>query len=217
MYGKSNKDAAVRVSHVTAGYRSGSPVIVDLSVDFPEPALVHVQGPNGSGKSTLLELYSGYLKPWAGEVQIGGLDVGSPAARRIRRVCRTQPALFPHMTVHDHLLFASRCVGADPRQSIVRADDYGLGPWINHNAKSLSTGNARKLWYIMCTLGDFHSIFLDEPFNGLDAEGRQRVCAEIEGWARSKSVLLTSHSLPVELRAQHTFALDDVARPPVRV
>jgi ABC-type multidrug transport system ATPase subunit len=208
MRGDAGTHPAVRISDVTAGYRQGAPVFTGLSAGFPAGGLVHVRGGNGAGKSTLLELYSGYLRPWTGEVQIFGVDAAAPAVRAVRRVCRTQPALYPYMTVHDHVRFASRCAGTDPGAALRRVHSLGLDPWLDHNAKSLSTGNARKLWYVMCSLGEFRTIFLDEPFNGLDTAGVATMCSDIETWARSKTVLLISHNLPPALGAPPAFVLD---------
>ncbi|MGI5195681.1 ABC transporter ATP-binding protein [Streptomyces sp. CA-288835] len=179
-----------------------------LSLSFGAPGLVHLRGGNGSGKSTLVELCSGYLLPWQGSVRVGGLDASSPAARSGRRICRTQPALYPDMTVRDHIVFTSRCRGIDPKGGLDRAVGLGLEPWLDHAAKTLSTGNTRKLWYVVCTLGGFDFAVLDEPFNGIDQEGVEKIAEELSGWAADRLVLLISHTAPAALAVTADFVLD---------
>jgi ABC-type multidrug transport system ATPase subunit len=100
------------------------------------------------------------------------------------------------MTLHDHLVFASRCVGADPGEALGRAEALGLEYWFGTSARMLSTGNARKLWYLVCSAGEFDTVLLDEPFNGLDGESADTIVAEIRHWSETKTVMLVAHSLP---------------------
>jgi ABC-2 type transport system ATP-binding protein len=207
MHGTQNKDVAVEVRDLTVGYQKGKPVLEGISANFHEGALVLVRGKNGSGKSTLLEVCSGYLPPWQGTVTINGLHAGSASARTTRRVCRTQQALYPNMSVRDHLVFASRCMHSDPADALARAARYGLEPWLDYDAKALSTGNSRKLWIVMCTLGSFNVVLLDEPFNGLDDDGVDVLREDIKKWATEKAVLLISHAPPPGLAPDETFIM----------
>lgn len=200
MHGKPDKTPALDVVDVTAGYQRGLPVFLNASFSVPTKGVAHVQGPNGAGKSTLVELASGYLRPWSGLVRVGGLDAAADEARTRRRVCRTRPSLYPQMTVHDHLVFSSRCVGVSPEMAFERAIDIGLEPWFATAARSLSTGNARRLWYLVCTSGDFDTVFLDEPFNGLDARSTAILVSEVQRWAQTRAVILVAHSLPDGVR-----------------
>ncbi|MFH8404048.1 ATP-binding cassette domain-containing protein [Streptomyces sp. NPDC018019] len=198
---------------MTAGYTEGTPVFTGLSLSFGKPGLVHLRGANGAGKSTLVELCSGYLVPWRGTVKVGGLHAHSPAARAGRRICRTQPALYPDMTVRDHLVFTARCRGADPAEGQDRAVQLGLEPWLDHAAKTLSTGNTRKLWYVICTLGSFGCAVLDEPFNGIDQGGVEKIAEELSLWAADRLVLLVSHAVPAALTVTEDLVLDPILHP----
>lgn len=212
MHRPSDQNPALEIRDVTAGHVEGSPVFTGLSLSFTGPGLVHLRGGNGTGKSTLVELCSGYLLPWQGTVRVGGLDANSPAARADRRICRTQPALYPDMTVRDHIVFASRCRGTDPGGGLDRAVRLGLEPWLDHAAKSLSTGNTRKLWYVICTLGTFGCAVLDEPFNGIDQEGAEKIAGELSLWGADRLVLLVSHTVPDALAVTDDFVLDRTPR-----
>jgi ABC-type multidrug transport system ATPase subunit len=207
MHGTPDPDAAIDLRDVTAGYQQGVAVLEGLTARFGPRGVVLVRGRNGAGKSTLLEVCSGYLRPWRGAVRIAGMDAATAAARTRRRVCRTEPALYPNMTARDHLVFAARCLGVDPAPGLARAERYGLAPWLGYDAKSLSTGNRRKLWIIMCTLGSFDVVILDEPFNGLDPAGRDTLSAEIRHWSATAAVLLISHAPPAGVEADREFTV----------
>lgn len=191
---------------VTAGWTDDEPVVSGLSVDVQGPGLVLVTGANGSGKSTLVELISGYLRPWSGAVVVNGRLAHDPAARARRRICRTLPALFGLMTTRDHLALACGRAGCSMKVALARADQLGLTPWLDANAGTLSSGTARKAWYLMCTVGEADLVVLDEPFNALDAEAMDTVVEEVNAWASSATVLVVAHVPPAGLR--HTDRIE---------
>lgn len=198
-------EASIELDGVMAGYRQDAPILHGLSLSMNAPGLYRVAGSNGSGKSTLLELLSGFLQPWQGSVRLCGVDAASPQARRLRSVCRTTPAVYPSMTVQDHLTFAARSRRTDPKASLSRVEKYGLEDWSEQPASSLSTGNLRKLWLLMCTVADTPIVAIDEPFNGMDAQGIQALISELNEWAESKVVVLVSHTVPEGLSIDHSF------------
>lgn len=187
------------LERVDAGYEPGRAVLAGLDVRIDGPGLVRVAGPNGSGKSTFVELVSGYLRPWAGTVTVNGSAAHAPGARAARRVCRTQVALYARMTAADHLAFGARAAAADVSEQLERADRYGLGPWLQTAAADLSTGNARKLWLVLTTGGAFALAVLDEPFNGLDDEGRTVLLDELDRWRAGRRIVLVAHEPPAGL------------------
>jgi ABC-type multidrug transport system ATPase subunit len=205
-----NSCPAIVFDRVFAGYSAERPVYENVSFAFAGPALIHLQGKNGSGKSTFVELASGYLSPWSGTVLVNGTSANDPGGRTRRRVCRSEAALFAQMTARDHLVFACIARDIDPGLEILRAIQLGIEPWLDENAGNLSTGNARKLWYIMNTVGQFDCVVLDEPFNGTDTEGVAYMVEEIRRWAESKLVVIVTHSLQDLLPEAVTVRLEDL-------
>jgi len=170
-----------------------------VSLQVPTTGLFHLRGANGAGKSTVIELASGYLAPWTGQVTVCGVGAASTDARSARRVCRTTPALYPVLTVEEHLDVACRARGSSLSEAIERADTYGLTPWLDREVRELSTGNLRKLWFIVCTLGAFSLALLDEPFNGLDDVTRHIMGEEITTWSAHRAVIVVAHEPPMAL------------------
>lgn len=198
-------ETSIDIESITVGYQQGVPVLDGLSLTINAPGLYRIAGSNGSGKSTLLELISGFLQPWEGTIRLCGIDASSPDARHLRSVCRTTPALYPSMTVKDHLALAARGRRVGPEASPHRLAAYGLQDWIEQPVSALSTGNIRKLWLLMCTVGDTPIVAIDEPFNGMDSQGAEALISELQEWARHKIVVLVSHTLPDGLAVDHSF------------
>jgi ABC-type multidrug transport system ATPase subunit len=204
----SNPAPALELIGVTAGYDPRRPpVLADLTVSVPSRGVHRLLGHNGAGKSTVVEVASGHLRPRSGVVRVCGLDASDPGARSLRRVCRTAPALYPLLTVAEHLELASVARGVSLPEATERAAAYGLMPWADMEAKELSTGNARRLWFVICTLGDFRIALLDEPFNALDDTTRQTMTAEITRWAADRAVVLVAHEPPAGLAVSGTIVL----------
>ncbi len=198
---------AVELVGVTAGYSRDRPVLRELTRTLTGPGLVRLDGSNGAGKSTLIEVASGYLRPFAGECRVDGRVAGDPEARRGRRVCRTAPALHPNLSVLDHLAVAADLTGTDRGELTARAAALGLDEWERSRTSALSTGTAKKLWWLLCTAGRFRVALLDEPFNGVDERSVSLMVDEVREWSRDGLVVLVCHSVPSGLRVDATESL----------
>jgi len=113
--GLSGHALAVRDLH--AGYR-GVPVVRELNLEVRPGEVVALLGPNGAGKTTTLETIAGLNRPISGMVELSGEGIGGkPAHILARRGIALVPegrALFPGLTVHEHLRLAGgRGRGAD--------------------------------------------------------------------------------------------------------
>lgn len=213
--GREQGDAqpSLRLTGVHAGWERRSPVLNGLDLDVQGPGTFVVEGRNGSGKSTLVEVISGYLRPWEGEVWIAGAPATSEKARLHRRVCRATPSLFAPMSVRDHITFAARSRAVGIESQLVRAERLGLSPWLDESAGVLSTGNARKLWYLINCMGDAAVVVLDEPFSGLDEESLRVMLEEIVTISGQALVLLVTHILPDGLEPMERWRLDRGSQP----
>jgi ABC-2 type transport system ATP-binding protein len=205
---------------VSGGYGRGPAVVEDVTVTFPDTGVVQLAGDNGSGKSTLVELASGYLAPWLGSVTVFGLPAAHEEARARRRVVRSRPALFPGRSVRDHLVLGALASRSDRAIALARADRYGLEPWLDADAGSLSAGNTRRLWIVMCTSGTFDLVLLDEPYLGLDSGASAVLSDELTQWSQQGLVVLVTHTPAPDVRvdARVTVTSGHVSGPvPVQI
>jgi branched-chain amino acid transport system ATP-binding protein len=102
---------ALTVRDLHAGYR-GVPVVRDINLEVRPGEVVALLGPNGAGKTTTLETIAGLNRPTSGTVELSGEVIGGkPAHILARRGLALVPegrALFPGLTVREHLRLAGR-------------------------------------------------------------------------------------------------------------
>lgn len=168
-------------------------------------------GPNGAGKSTTIKCLTGLLRPSAGEIRILGLDpLAEPVAvqRRVG-VVPEDLALFERLTGAENLAFVGRVHGLDDRLVEERSRELlellGLADDGATLVADYSHGMRKKLSLALAFLPAPRLLFLDEPFEGIDAISSRQVKRLLQDFAgRGGTVFLTSHVLEiVERLADH--------------
>jgi ABC-2 type transport system ATP-binding protein len=163
-------------------------------------------GPNGAGKSTTIKMLTGLLAPTSGNITILGEDVSDAAkAREVKRHIGVVPenlALFDNLTAREYLTFIGRMYLLPP--NIVRERSQELLAMMNleNEEKKLtleySHGMKKKLALAGALIPNPDLLFLDEPFEGVDAVA-SRVLRDIlkRVVERGATVFLTSHVLEI--------------------
>ncbi len=163
-------------------------------------------GPNGAGKSTTIKMLTGLLAPSAGAVRILGEDVSDPrralAVKRRIGVVPENLALFDNLTAREYLTFVGRMYLL-PRETVrTRCDELLAMMNLDQEVKKLtlefSHGMKKKLALAAALIANPDLLFLDEPFEGVDAVA-SRVLRDIlkHCVARGATVFLTSHVLEI--------------------
>src|SRR3954469_12940720 len=163
-------------------------------------------GPNGAGKSTTIKMLTGLLAPSGGEVVVLGKNVLDPreslAAKARIGVIPEDLALFDNLTAREYLTFVGR-MHLLPRDTI-RSRIGELLPLLGleNEEKKLtleySHGMKKKLALAAALLPNPDLLFLDEPFEGVDAITSRTVRDLLAGFvARGSTVFLTSHVLEI--------------------
>ncbi len=168
---------------------------LDLTVAPGE--VVALLGPNGTGKSTLIGCVTGAVIADEGRVEIGGHDLHTaPLAARAALRMLPQEVEVPEGLTGRELLEFYAAVFQEPRGldgALALAD---LGPAIEGLATTYSVGMRKRLMFAALTLGEARLYVLDEPFAGVDREGRARMVAAVQqALARGAGVLLSAHDI----------------------
>src|SRR6266545_5029015 len=140
-----------------------------------------LMGKTGSGKTTLLEAVCGLKPVLHGTIILTDRDVThlKPAERGVGYVPQDR-ALFPTMTVWDHLAFAL-AIRKRPDEEIARrvgdlADLLGLGRLLDRKPHGLSGGEAQRVALGRALSFRPRVLLLDEPLSALDEETREEMC-----------------------------------------
>ncbi len=163
-------------------------------------------GPNGAGKSTTIKMLTGLLAPTDGDIRVLGQDVRDPkAALAVKSRVGVVPedlALFDNLTAREYLTFVGRMYLL-PRDTIrSRIDELLPALALDDEAKKLtveySHGMKKKLALAAALLPNPDLLFLDEPFEGVDAVTSRTIRDLLAGFVhRGSTVFLTSHVLEI--------------------
>ena len=163
-------------------------------------------GPNGAGKSTTIKMLTGLLAPTSGSMRLLGEDLSDPeralAVKARMGVVPENLALFENLTAREYLTFIGRMYLMPAATVRARTEELLSMMDLAHEEKKLaleySHGMRKKLALAAALLPNPELLFLDEPFEGVDAVASRvlrdtlRLCVE-----RGATVFLTSHVLEI--------------------
>jgi len=179
--------ASVELKGLSKHY--GSAVAVDdVSLRVEHGQLVCLLGPSGCGKTTTLRLIAGFIEPSAGEIEVGGKILSSPArtvppeGRNMSMIFQSY-ALWPHMTVAENVSYGLRIRRLD-RATIdarVRAilATARLEALAGRYPGELSGGQQQRVSLARALVVEPETLLLDEPLSNLDANLREEMRFEI--------------------------------------
>jgi ABC-2 type transport system ATP-binding protein len=182
----------------------GKPAVSDLALAVPAGAFYGFLGPNGAGKSTTIKMLTGLLAPTAGRARLLGVDLTADplSVKRQIGVVPDGLALFERLTGAEQLRIHGQLYGLERRESGRRADELLAALELAADAGKLvgdySHGMKKKLALACALIHGPRLLFLDEPFEGIDAiavAGIRRMLQDLV--TRGATVFLTSHVLEV--------------------
>ncbi|MFJ4437613.1 ATP-binding cassette domain-containing protein [Streptomyces sp. NPDC088923] len=162
---------AIDVHELTKEY-GGSRVLDGLTFSLAPGRVTGFLGPNGSGKSTTLRLLLGLARPTSGTALVDGRPY--PALTTpLRRVgaLLDADAAHPRRSARDHLRVQAASNGIPAARADEVLDRVGLTDVAGRRVGTYSLGMRQRLGIAAALLGDPEVLVLDEPANGLDAEG----------------------------------------------
>ena len=220
-----SRDPVLHVTGLTKTFGQGELAVtavggIDLDVHHGEVVLV--MGPSGSGKTTLLLMLGAMLRPTAGVIQAGGLDVAHAPEHRL-------PALRAHrfgfvfqdfnllsaLTVAQNVELACNLAGVIGGRARQRArvllERVGLGHRLGFRPEQLSGGEKQRVAIARALANDPPVILADEPTANLDrAIGRDvaRLLRQLATQDR-RAVVIVSHDTRLEEIADRLLWLED--------
>jgi ABC-2 type transport system ATP-binding protein len=163
-------------------------------------------GPNGAGKSTTIKMLTGLLAPTSGTIRILGADLTQNSAE-LKRMIGVVPegmALFGRLTASEYLRFVGRMYGLDrittEQRTAELLDFMNLADSADQKKliTDFSHGMQKKLALAAAVIHGPRILFLDEPFEGVDAIAAGTLKSMLQRMiARGATIFLTSHVLEI--------------------
>ncbi len=187
-------------------YFNGTCAVSGINLAVERGTFYGFLGPNGAGKSTTIKMLTGLLAPSGGRMFVLGRDMLDPRqaldAKRRVGVIPEDLALFDNLTAREYLTFVGR-IHLMPRD-VIRARNeellaiLGLDQEHKKLTVEYSHGMKKKLAMAAALLPNPDLLFLDEPFEGVDAVTSRVIRDLLAGFvARGSTVFLTSHVLEI--------------------
>ncbi|MGN0696406.1 MAG: ABC transporter ATP-binding protein [Oscillospiraceae bacterium] len=188
---------AVEISGLSKNFGEKQ-ALCGLNMTVPMGAIYGFIGENGSGKSTTEKLICGLLVPSGGTIKLFGRDHTDPDVRAKVGVLIESPGCFPNYSVWNNMMLQAANLSIPNAEQevqkilkLVRMEGAASNKY-----KNCSLGMKQRIGIAMALLGDPKLLVLDEPINGLDADGMRIMREVLTDISKSgATVIISSHIL----------------------
>ena len=189
---------AIEIRNLSKSFR-GMYAVDHLNMTVPQGAIYGFIGENGSGKSTTEKMICGLIPTSGGSIKLYGKDYTDESVRAKMGVLIEAPGCFPGLTVFDNMMLqAANLSIPNAEQEVIKVlKMVRMEGAAGNKYKNCSLGMKQRVGIAMALLGNPTLLVLDEPLNGLDADG-MRIMREVftdiikDG---QRSIIVSSHLL----------------------
>jgi ABC-2 type transport system ATP-binding protein len=179
----------------------GKVAVDGLDLEVPRGCFFAFLGPNGAGKSTTIRMLCGMLRPTSGEARVAGVDpVQDPvAAKRVLGILPEEIHTYERLTGVEILVFTGRMHGLGADEAGRRASDLLTLMEVDEADRDrllvdYSMGTKKKVLLACAMIHSPRVLFLDEPFNGIDAVTARAIRRVLErAVEKGVTVFFSSH------------------------
>lgn len=187
----------MHIKNLTKVYKNKRGVF-DITFAIEKGEVYGLLGPNGAGKTTSLKLLMGLISKDGGDAEIEGKTLSTHPIEYRRDVVGMigNTVLYDYLTPLDHLSMMRVHYDSINEEAMEKVlEEMDLLDYKNEKVKQFSTGMKQRLAFAMCIVHKPRVLLLDEPFSGLDIEGkllvRQKIC-ELRD-AGNIAIIISSH------------------------
>ena len=188
---------AIEIKNLTKSFGEKQ-ALCGLDMTVPKGAIYGFIGENGSGKSTTEKIICGLIHPSGGTVKLFGKDYTDVDVRSEIGVLIEAPGCFPNYSVWNNLMLHATNLGIkNPQKEVVKVLKLvRMEGAASNKYKNCSLGMKQRIGIAMALLGNPALLVLDEPINGLDADGMRIMREVLTDAARDGcTVIVSSHIL----------------------
>ncbi len=201
--------AVIVVENLTKDYASGwlghrrHRAVDHLTLEVQEGEIFGLLGPNGAGKTTTVKLLLRLIRPTAGTVRLFGRSPEDPVVRAQLGFLPEHPYLPEALTACELLDYFGQLCGLSRSDRLARAaallHQVGLPASVaDRPLRQLSRGELARVGLAQALLHDPKLLILDDPFGGLDPEGRRQVRDWLLRWREEGRTIFLSTPLIAE-------------------
>ncbi|MGJ8669129.1 MAG: ABC transporter ATP-binding protein [Oceanococcus sp.] len=190
----------IEVEHLSKRF-AGRMAVDGLTFSVAPGEVLGFLGPNGAGKSTTMKMITGFLTPDSGNARVMGHDI-QKAPVQAKQCMGYLPEGAPgygDMSVAQFLAFIADIRGLSGVKKQTRIDsvvaDIHLEEVLPQKLETLSKGFRRRVGLAQAILHDPQVLILDEPTDGLDPNQKHEVRKLIQGMAKDKIIIVSTHIL----------------------
>ncbi len=188
---------AIEIRNLTKNFGEKQ-ALSGLNMTVPMGSIYGFIGENGSGKSTTEKIVCGLIHPTSGSVKLYDKEYTDPDVRASVGVLIESPGCFPGLSVWNNLMLQATNLSIKDKEDAVRKVliMVRMEGAAGNKYKNCSLGMKQRIGIAMALLGNPKLLVLDEPINGLDADG-MRIMREIltDIVSTGATVLISSHIL----------------------
>ena len=205
--------SVVRTVELRKEFSGGLVAVDSIDLEVREGDLFGFLGPNGAGKTTTIRMLLALTTPTSGSIEVLGHDIAHHPHEALRRVGNLVegPAFYPYLSGTRNLMIFDGAGDDGPRRTRRRRvreviERVGLGDVGDRPVKAYSLGMRQRLGLASALLRAPRLLILDEPTNGLDAQGIHELRTMfVELVREGTTIMLSSHLLAeVELICTRT-------------
>jgi osmoprotectant transport system ATP-binding protein len=197
-----------------------APAVDRLDLAVPEGELVVLVGPSGCGKTTTLKMINRIIEPTSGTITVGGRDITSVPAHRLRRdigYVIQQIGLFPHRTIAQNIATVPRLSGWNDARIGDRVDELvelmDLDPTMKRRYPAeLSGGQRQRVGVARALAADPPVLLMDEPYGAVDPLVRGRLQDQLLDLQHDlgKTIVFVTHDIDEAIKLGDRIAILDV-------
>ncbi len=189
---------AIEIKNLTKNFGEKQ-ALAGLNMTVPVGSIYGFIGENGSGKSTTEKIICGLMHANGGEIKLFDRPLSDPDVRAKVGVLIESPGCFPNISVWNNLMLQAANLSIEnPEQAVAKVlKMVRMEGSASNKYKNCSLGMKQRIGIAMALLGNPVLLVLDEPINGLDADGMRIMREVLVDITKTYSctVLVSSHIL----------------------
>jgi ABC-type multidrug transport system fused ATPase/permease subunit len=208
---------SIEFKNVVFGYDGKNNVLENIDLTVKKGQKIAFVGATGSGKTTILQLLLNLLDGYTGEIAVDGIQLHDYTMKTLREkvVFITQDIHVFKNTIRSNIDLKNNLTDDKVAEILKKVNLHelvaslpdGMYTKIGDDGYTLSGGEQQRVSLARCFAINPEIILLDEISSSLDPENEQRVIAELERYAKDKTVISVSHKMSVIKKYDQIFVL----------